>query len=306
MLPNITVLSVCSAHLSRDIKYFIKKSQCYHRNKTLKKIVLKSLGGLVVRTDFSVVKTIDKSVYYVFSSQFITDKYIQQLRILEKAINQYNDGSLDAEYIFYDDITETPDMQSCDVVKANSKTTEENMVITCRISSFWNEFLQQEHIDNKSIKKQTKNQYYCPDFIDWLKRFCLPTISLWTKIMQNKVKKSKSNEKFANLLIRTTVEETNNNAQADECFKIKKYSSRLNENMNIAEFLRLNFLDNLRTFRASAEAFMRKLASLKSKDKKKFSKEQQLCQNMLIGQDEESQITKKKKYKVLLVKMKGK
>ena len=306
MPPNITVLSVCSAHLSRDIKYFIKKSQCYHRNKTLKKIVLKSLGRLVVRTDFSVVKTIDKSVYYVFSSQFITDKYIQQLRILEKAINQYNDGSLDAEYIFYDDITETPDMQSCDVVKANSKTTEENMVITCRISSFWNEFLQQEHIDNKSIKKQTKNQYYCPDFIDWLKRFCLPTISLWTKIMQNKVKKSKSNEKFANLLIRTTVEETNNNAQADECFKIKKYSSRLNENMNIAEFLRLNFLDNLRTFRASAEAFMRKLASLKSKDKKKFSKEQQLCQNMLIGQDEESQITKKMKYKVLLVKMKGK
>ena len=97
MPPNITVLSVCSAHLLRDIKYFIKKSQCYHRNKTLKKIVLKSLGGLVVRTDFSVVKTIDKSVYYVFSSQFITDKYIQQLRILEKAINQYNDGSLDVE-----------------------------------------------------------------------------------------------------------------------------------------------------------------------------------------------------------------
>ena len=184
-------------------------------------------------------------------------------------------------------------MQSCDVVKANSKTTEENMVITCRISSFWNEFLQQEHIDNKSIKKQTKNQYYCPDFIDWLKRFCLPTISLWTKIMQNKVKKSKSNEKFANLLIRTTVEETNNNAQADECFKIKKCSSRLNENMNIVKFLRLNFLDNLRTFRTSAEAFMGELASLKSKDKKKFSKAQQLCQNMLLGKTKNHKSQKK-------------
>ena len=62
--------------------------------------------------------------------------------------------------------------------------------------------------------------------------------------------------------------------------KIKKYSSRLNENMNILEFLRLNFLDNSGTFRTSAEALIRKLASLKSKDKKK-------CQNMLIDTEEE-------------------
>ena len=42
--------------------------------------------------------------------------------------------------------------------------------------------------------------------------------------------------------------------------------------MNIVEFLRLNFLDNLGTFRTSAETFIKELASLKSKDKKKFSK----------------------------------
>ena len=69
--------------------------------------------------------------------------------------------------------------------------------------------------------------------------------------------------------------------------KIKKYSSRLNENMNIIEFLRLNFLDNSGTFRTFAEALIRKLASLKSKDKKKFSKTLQLCQNMLIDTEEE-------------------
>ena len=44
--------------------------------------------------------------------------------------------------------------QSDDVMKANSKTAEENMVITCRIPSFWNEFLQQEHIYNESKEKQ--------------------------------------------------------------------------------------------------------------------------------------------------------
>ena len=65
-------------------------------------------------------------------------------------MNQYNERSLDTEYIVYDDITETPDMQqeSDDIMKVSSKTAEENMVITCRISSFWSEFFRQEHIDN--------------------------------------------------------------------------------------------------------------------------------------------------------------
>ena len=111
--------------------------------------------------------------------------------------------------------------------------------------------------------------------------------------MQNKAKKNKSIEKFANLPIRAIFAETNTNAQAEEYLTIKKYSSRLKENMNIVEFLRLNFLDNLGTFRTSAETFIKELASLKSKDKKKFSKAQQLCQNMLIDQDVESKINKK-------------
>ena len=74
--------------------------------------------------------------------------------------------------------------------KSISKIAEENMVIACRISSFGNDFLQQQYIDNESEEKQTKNQYHCPD---QLKRFYLPWIPLWTNIMQNKVKKNNSN-----------------------------------------------------------------------------------------------------------------
>ena len=70
------------------------------------------------------------------------------------------------------------------------------------------------------------------------------------------------------------------------------------------EFLKLHFLDRLGAFRTSG--IYHKLASLKSKDKKKFSKVQQLCQNILIDQGEESKITKKLKYQVLLAKMKVK
>ena len=100
MSSNITVVSVCSVHLLRGIRYFTEKLQWYHRNKALKKIVLKSLGHFVVCTDFSIVKTVVKLVYYVLSSKFITDKYMTQLRVLEKAINQYKEGFLDAECKF--------------------------------------------------------------------------------------------------------------------------------------------------------------------------------------------------------------
>ena len=62
--------------------------------------------------------------------------------------------------------------------------------------------------------------------------------------------------------------------------------------MNIVELVKLNFLDNLGIFRTAAEAFIGELVSLKSKYKKKFSKAQQLCQNMLIDQDGKSKITK--------------
>ena len=97
--------------------------------------------------------------------------------------------------------------QSHDVMKANSKSAEEkNMVITCRISSFWNEFLQQEYNDKESKEKQTKNQHYCPNFVDRLKRFYLST-------------KNTSNKKFANLPIRTIFAETSTNVQAEECLK---------------------------------------------------------------------------------------
>ena len=76
---------------------------------------------------------------------------------MRKQLNHYIERSLDAEYIVNDGIAETPDMQqqSDDVMKVNSKTAEENMVITCSTSSFWNEFFQQEHTDNESKEKQT-------------------------------------------------------------------------------------------------------------------------------------------------------
>ena len=40
---NITLVSVCSAHLMRSLKYFIEKLRWYHRNKALKGTLMQIL-----------------------------------------------------------------------------------------------------------------------------------------------------------------------------------------------------------------------------------------------------------------------
>ena len=64
-LIMIIVMSIWNSHRIDRIEYFNEKLPSYHRNKALKKIVLKSLGHLVVCNNFFIVKTIVKSVYYI-------------------------------------------------------------------------------------------------------------------------------------------------------------------------------------------------------------------------------------------------
>ena len=118
----------------------------------------------------------------------------------------------------------------------------------------------------------TKNQYYCPDFVTALKSFYLPTVPLWTKLMEEKIKNKNEHLKLKDLPIRTIYTETNTNAQDEECFKIKKHSSNINQNINLTEFLELNYHDNCGLFCASAESFIQQVSQLNIKDKKKFIK----------------------------------
>ena len=79
--------------------------------------------------------------------------------------------------------------------------------------------------------------------------------------------------------------------------------------MNIIEFLRLKlgiFRGDFRDFPYICGDIFQRTYILKIKRQKKISKAQQLCENILIDQDEEPKINKKLKYQVLLVKMKVK
>ena len=87
--------------------------------------------------------------------------------------------------------------------------------------------------------------------------------------MEEKVKNKNEFLKLKDLLIRTIYTENNTNRQAEEC-KIKKHSSNIKQNINLTEFLKLNYHDNYGLFHVSAESFVQQVSQLKSKDKIKI------------------------------------
>ena len=150
-----------------------------------------------------------------------------------------------------------------------------------QFSEFWSKYFIKENVVTTSSGTATKNQYYCPDFVTKLKSFYLPTVPLWTKLMEEKIKNKNEHLKLKDLPIRTIYTETNTNAQVEECFKIKKHSSNINKNINLTEFLKLNYHGNCGLFLASAESFIQHVSQLNSKDKKKVHKTKSTCESLL-------------------------
>ena len=54
-------------------------------------------------------------------------------------------------------------------------------------------------------------------------------IPLWIKVYAKQSEKEQIKRNVCKLPIRTIFAESNTNAQVEECFKIKEYSSRLNK-----------------------------------------------------------------------------
>ena len=100
--------------------------------------------------------------------------------------------------------------------------------------------------------------------------------------------------KLKDLLIRTIYTETNNNAQAQECFKIKKRSSNINRNIILTEFFELNYHDNCELFWALTESFIQQqqVPQLKNKDKKNH-KIKSTCGNLLSNNTNKVKCNKK-------------
>ena len=67
-------------------------------------------------------------------------------------------------------------------------------------------------------------------------------------------------------------EEINTNAQAEECFRIKKYSSFKEKDVSICEFIKRNYEDNIALQRQTVNACLHEISKRKKLARKKQDK----------------------------------
>ena len=101
-----------------------------------------------------------------------------------------------------------------------------------------------------------------------------------TSIIKNKEAAAISKD----IIVRNITEEINTNAQAEECFRIKKYSSFKEKDVSIREFIKRNNEDNIALQRETVDACLHEISKRKKltrKDQDKFLTK--VCEKIMNG-----------------------
>ena len=77
-----------------------------------------------------------------------------------------------------------------------------------------------------------------------------------TSIIKNKEAAAISKE----IIVRNITEEIDTNAQAEECFRIKKYSSFKKKDVSICEFIKRNYEDSIALQSETADACLHEIS----------------------------------------------
>ena len=218
-----TIPVICSGHLIPAIKRFTENAVPCCKNKTLKnENSMKITGRLIMSKQFEILDRLGRSTLVVLTTKYISKDYLNHLHIVEKAINKFNFEPLDEQLSDKDEIDfHKPDIQN------NKSTVEEKLVQQSKFFKYWNVAEKNEESDasiNKNDEYVTANQFYFPEFANKLRNWYLPTCPLWSRLMTSIIKKKEAAVISKEIIVRNITEDINTNAQAEECFRIKKYS----------------------------------------------------------------------------------
>ena len=152
---------------------------------------------------------------------------------------------------------------------------KEKLVQQSKFFKYWNVAGKNEESDtsvNKNDENVTANQFYFPEFANKLRNWYLPTCPLWSRLMTSIIKKKEAAVISKEIIVRNITEDINTNAQAEECFHIKKYSSFKEEDVSICEFIKKNYEGNIGLQRKTVDAFLHDFSKRKKSARKKQAK----------------------------------
>ena len=232
---------------------------------------MKIMGRLIMTKQFEILDRLEKSTLVVLTTKYISKDYLNHLHTVEKAINNFNFEPLDEKLTDKDEIDfHKPDTQD------NKSTVEEKLVQQSKFFKYWNVAEKNEESDasiNKNDEYVTANQFYFPEFANKLRNWYLPTCPLWSRLMTSIIKNKEAAAISKDIIVRNITEEINTNAQAEQCFRIKKYSSFKEKDVSICEFIKRNYEDNIALQRETVDACLHEI----SKRKKLTRKDQDKC-----------------------------
>ena len=228
---------------------------------------MKIMGRLIMSKQFEILDRLGNLTLVVLTTKYISKDY---LHIVEKAINNFNFEHLD-EKLTDEDETDfhKPDIQD------NIRTVEKKLVQQSKFFKYWNVAEKNEESDasvNKNDEKVTANQFYFPEFANKLRNWYLPTCPLWSRLMTSIIKNKEAAAISKDIIVRNITEEINTNAQAEECFRIKKYSSFKEKDVSICEFIKRNYEDNITLQRETVDACLHEISKRKNSARKMESK----------------------------------
>ena len=182
---------LCIAHMMKNVKIHAVADKGDPNIKAIQHLVMRFFGRLIHCNDLDESTLLVKAAFVLFKSETVIEEVTMAVKQIEEAINTFAHDIDD-----YIDATDkdSEEKEECTADNIFSNEDEEEMLQARKsgIKKHWETALCDLTKDLESHQKSSnapENMYYSPEFMDYLVKYLLPSISLWSQILSGDFRK---------------------------------------------------------------------------------------------------------------------
>ena len=183
----------CTAHIMKNVKRNAGKSKDVPWQSSKQHSAMRFFGRLIHSSSLAEATNLVFTAYIVFHSEYVTDSVDTALKELEEAINTFSpDIKSCIEEVQEESINDTRNTESPLTYDSNVPSAQAEMLRAkdTEIVRYWKAMLQPLEKHKKSMDtKLPKNKYHNPEFMDYCFPYLLPSIALWSRILDGEFAK---------------------------------------------------------------------------------------------------------------------
>ena len=183
----------CTAHVMKNVKRNAGKSKDIPWQSSKQHIAMRFFGRLIHSSSLEEATNLVRTAYIVFHSEYVTDSVDTALKELEEAINTFSpDIKSCIEEVQEESSNDTRNTESPLTYDSNVPSAQAEMLRAkdTEIVRYWKAMLQPLERHKKSMDTTLpKNKYHNPEFMDYCVPYLLPSIALWSRILDGEFAK---------------------------------------------------------------------------------------------------------------------